>query len=111
MQLSDLQKIHKEFESEHWDAAKDEEGYTRHILKHLAKLMGKLGNVVEPREHRLKPSTTVLKEQVIPDLLYYSLGLATKHNVDLEEAFLNRLEQNKEKISDRRKGILEAPST
>lgn len=109
--LNELQRVHQEFEREYWDAATDEAGYTRHTLEHLAKLIGKIGNIVEPREHGLNPSTEILKSQVIPDLLYFAIGLAQKHNIDLEEAFLDRLDQNAQKITVRRQGILEPPST
>lgn len=110
MQISDLQLIHQRFEAEFWDAAKDQKGYTRHTLEHMAKLLGKMANVVEPHEHGLEPSTKIIEEQVIPDLLYYCLGLAAQYKVDPAEAFINRLEQNKVKMKGRRQGILEKPS-
>ena len=110
MQLAEIVSLHEKFEEQFWDAAKDEPGYTRHVLEHMAKLLGKMGNVVEPREHGLEPDTKILKTQVIPDLLYFAIGLARKHEVNLEEAFLNRLEENGFKISHRRQGILEEQS-
>lgn len=110
MTLDDLAAIVKKHEDEYWDMTNGEAEYTRHILEHLAKLMGKMGNVVEPREHGLEPSTEIIKTQVIPDLLYYALGMAQAHNVNLEEAFTERMKQNRAKITNRRKGILEQPS-
>lgn len=110
MTLSELTEIVKKHEEEYWDMTNGEAEYTRHTLEHLAKLMGKVGNVVEPREHGFEPSTDIIKTQVIPDLLYYALGMAQAHGVDLEEAFTERMQQNRAKITDRRNGILEQPS-
>ena len=110
MTLEELQQIHQDFENEFWDAPKDEPGYTRHVLEHLAKLMGKLGNIVEPREHGIEPSTDTIKREVIPDLLYFSLGLAAVNDIDPEKAYLERLKANQAKIEGRREGILESSS-
>ncbi len=110
MTIEQILQMVQEHEDAYWHAAKDEPSYTRHILEHLAKLMGKMGNVVEPREHGLEPSTDVIETQVIPDLLYYAAGLALAHGVDLERAFTDRLQQNRAKINLRRQGVLEKPS-
>jgi len=109
MSLEELLRLHRQFEKKYWDVSKDEAEYTRHVLEHLTKLLGKIGNVVEPREHGLSPSTTRIEKEVIPDLFYFALGLADKHHVNLERAYLSRLKQNETKIKDRRRGILEEP--
>ena len=98
LNLNQLQIILSEFENKYWDAPKDEVGKTRHINLHLSKLMGKIGEVTERREHSLDRDTTILKEEVIPDLLYFALSLAEIHDVNLQEAFFERLEQNKIRV-------------
>lgn len=96
--LKELQQILIEFEKENWVAPRDAKSVTRHLTQHIAKLMGKLGTITEKWEHDFDPDLTPLKEEVIPDLLYYALSLATTYDVDLEKAFLNRLEINKQKV-------------
>jgi hypothetical protein len=107
--VSELRKILVDFEnSPAWDAPKDEQGKTRHLTLHLAKLLGKIGTVAERREHSIEPDLTVLKEEVIPDLLYYALSLAEAHDVDLQSAFLNRLDSNRARVQawvEKRDGI------
>jgi len=96
--LDELKKILTDFEQENWVAPIGEQGQTRHITLHMAKLMGKLGTVTEGWEHNFEMDLTQLKTEVIPDLLYYAIALAKVHGVNLEEAFLNRLEMNKKKV-------------
>jgi NTP pyrophosphatase (non-canonical NTP hydrolase) len=96
--IADLQQLLQEFEKQNWVAPRDSQSVTRHITQHIAKLVGKLGTVTEKWEHGFEPDLTQLKTEVIPDLLYYALNLAHTHDVDLEQAFLNRLEINKDKV-------------
>ncbi len=98
--LAELQGLLDEFEAEYWDAPKDEESKTRHITLHMMKLVGRLGAIAEPREHGLPVDLAPMKEQIIPDLLYYALSLAAVHGVDVEKAFLERLELNRKKIQN-----------
>jgi NTP pyrophosphatase (non-canonical NTP hydrolase) len=97
--LKELSSILQEFEVENWVAPRDAQSVTRHITQHLAKLMGKLGTVTEQWEHGFDPDLTELRKEVIPDLLYYALNLAATHQVDLEEAFTQRLATNAEKVA------------
>jgi NTP pyrophosphatase (non-canonical NTP hydrolase) len=96
--LSELDNLLQEFEKDNWVAPRDSKSVTRHITQHIAKLIGKLGAVTEKWEHGFEADTTQLKEEVIPDLLYYALNLAHAHEVDLEKAFLHRLEINRQKV-------------
>lgn len=98
--LTQLQDLLQEFEKENWVAPRDQKSVTRHITQHIAKLLGKLGTVTEKWEHGFEPDLTQLKTEVIPDLLYYALNLAHSQNVDLEEAFINRLGINKQKVDN-----------
>lgn len=96
-----LKKINKElleFEKDFWVVSKDNEGKTRHIALHLGKLIGKIAEVTERREHSLKPDLKVLKSEVIPDLLIYALQLSNLFKVDLQTAFFKRLEHNKRRV-------------
>lgn len=98
--LKELQKQLVEFEKLAWDAPADEAGKFRHITLHLGKLLGKISTVAERREHRLDPDLVQIKEEVIPDLLYYALCLADLYDVDLEEAFIKRLQANEVRVAD-----------
>ena len=97
--VKDLQKILNDFEKEYWVAPKDEHGKTRHIVLHLAKLLGKIGGVSEKRDHGFEVDKDIIKKEVIPDLLYYALSLSDIYDVDLEKVFLERLKANKKKVS------------
>lgn len=92
-----------EFEKESWVAPKDQTGKTRHITLHMGKLLGSLSEVSERREHDIEPSLKILKEWIIPDLLIYSLMLSNLYKVDLEKAFLKRIEYNKKKVKSWKK--------
>lgn len=99
--LLELQQLLLDFEnSPAWDAPKDEPGKTRHLTLHLAKLLGKIGTVVERREHGIEPELNTLKDEVIPDLLYYALSLASAHEVELQQAFLKRLDVNRVRVRE-----------
>lgn len=67
---------------------------TRHTLLHLVKAHGKLSTVCERREHGLDVPADVIADEVAPDLLYHAVTLADGHGVDLEDAFLARLDAN-----------------
>ena len=96
--LPELEKVLIKFEKDYWVAPKGEDPQTRHILLHLTKLIGKLGAVCEKREHKFKADKGIIKTDVIPDLLYYSLSLSRIYKVDLEKTFMDRLEANKVKV-------------
>ncbi len=95
--LTELQSMLRDFEAESWDAPDYEAGKTRHIALHLGKLLGRISEVAERREHALEPPLNDLHERVIPDLLYYALSLAEAHHVDLQDAFIKRLHANEER--------------
>lgn len=101
--LQELQDILVNFEKDYWVAPEGKDEQTRHILLHITKLIGKLGAVCEKKEHNFDPDEKVIKEEVIPDLLYFALSLSEIHNVDLEEVFLDRLEANKKKVEEWKK--------
>lgn len=99
MTLKELQNTLVEFEKEYWVAPKGENEQTRHITLHLTKLIGKIGAICEKKEHGFEADKNILETEVIPDLLYFALSLSQVHGVDLEKAFLARLEANKKKVT------------
>lgn len=103
MTLPELQKILAEFEKDYWVAPKGEDEQTRHIVLHLTKLIGKIGAISEKREHNFEADKSIIKIEVIPDLLYYALSLSEIYGVDLEKAFLERLEANRKKVNSWKK--------
>ena len=98
--IKELQQELKVFEQHSWDAPKDEAGYLRHTILHLGKLLGKASTVAERREHNLDPDLSQLKTEVIPDLLYYALALSNVYNIDLENAFMSRLDSNQKRVKE-----------
>ncbi len=101
--LRELKEILAEWEKDYWVAPKDEDGMTRHITLHLTKLLGKIGGVCEKREHGFDVDRSIITTSVIPDLLSYALALSKLYNVDLQKAFLDRLEANKVKVNSWKK--------
>lgn len=64
----------------------------RHVLLHLTKLTGKLATVIERAEDTGELSDLdLIREEVVPDLLLWAVHLAASLDVDLEEAFRQRL--------------------
>jgi NTP pyrophosphatase (non-canonical NTP hydrolase) len=105
--IEELSEILLDFEKENWVAPRDKKSVTRHITQHMAKLMGKLGTITEKWEHGFEADLAPLKEEVIPDLLYYALNLSMVHSIDLESAFLKRLKINERKVNNwKKKGLV-----
>lgn len=96
--LKEINQELLEFEKDNWVVAKDEVGKTRHITLHLGKLLGKISEVAERREHTIEPDLKILKSEVIPDLLIYALQLSNLYKVNLQRAFFKRLEHNKRRV-------------
>ena len=73
----------------------------RHTSLHLSKLVGKLAEYCETREHsNVDKYSDELKvtNEVIPDLLVYALQLSKNFDVDLQRNYLARLSSNKGKV-------------
>lgn len=99
MELKDLQKIQENYDENYWELNLDEFEKIRHITLHMGKLMGKISGYCEEKEHNVLKnglvSTEKIKNEIIPDLLVYSLQLSNILKLDLETEYLNRLEKNK----------------
>lgn len=105
--LKELAVILEDFEKDNWVAPRDEKSVTRHLTQHIGKLIGKLSTVTEKWEHGFEIDEKPIKDEVIPDLLYYALSLARNYNVDLEKSFIERLKINKSKVDEwKKKGLV-----
>ncbi len=98
MTLHDLQQERKVFDEKFWDKKENIDVWTRHVLLHIGKMVGKLSTYVEQREHKVTVSDEVIRSEVIPDLLGYSLQLGNLFDVDVEKAYQGRLKQVEEKM-------------
>ena len=101
--LKELNSELIEFEKENWVVGKDVIGKTRHITLHIGKLIGKIAEVAERREHNTDPDLSLLKKEVIPDLLIYALQLSNLYKIDLQTVFFQRLEHNKKRVKSWKK--------
>jgi hypothetical protein len=63
----------------------------KHKCFHLAKLLSKIASVCEQDDHNIDEPVSKIVDEVIPDLLVYSLQLANLYNIDLEEKYKERL--------------------
>ncbi|HLD00155.1 MAG TPA: hypothetical protein VJC39_00245 [Candidatus Nanoarchaeia archaeon] len=98
MEIEELQKIQKEHDYEYWDHDSNELENIRHITLHVGKLLGKLAAYCEAHEHQRNFPTVQIKDEVVPDLLFYGLHLANMFNLQLDQQYLQRLKQNKERL-------------
>lgn len=92
MNLEELQKIQEEYDSKYWQHNSSKLEKIRHITLHVGKLLGKLSTYCENQEHDVNYPTDQIKQEVIPDLLFYSLQLGNLLEVKVEEQYLKRLE-------------------
>ena len=89
--LSELGRIQAAFDSNNFSGADTPEGKRRHVLLHLGKLLGKFAGVEERLDHG-NVDTTVVRSDIIPDLLVFAAQLAEIEQVGLAESYLKRLE-------------------
>lgn len=90
--LSELVTVQSTFDAENFSGADTPEGKRRHILLHLGKLIGKFAGVEEQIDHG-ETDTTILSEEVIPDLIVYAAQLAELEGINPTEAYQARLIQ------------------
>ena len=102
MNLQELQKTQTVYDQHHYEINPIAVEKIRHILLHLAHTTGQLANYCETKEHSVNKETPLDFQfifAVIPDLLIYSLQLANIFNINLEEAYLQRLQDNIKQLS------------
>lgn len=92
LDLSRIQRIQAAFDAENdnYPTANTPEGKRRHTGFHLGKLLGKVMTVEERAEHGIV-DTTIIEEEVIPDLIVFAAQYAETLGVDLAEAYEGRL--------------------
>lgn len=103
--LDDLQNVQAKFDQEYLTYPNHyrPDDKIRHINLHLGKLVGKVSTYSEAVEHGRAADDSVLKTEVMPDLLFYALQLANIYDVDLEKVYLQRLEDDKRRIGNERR--------
>lgn len=98
--LAELMEYQKQFDNENTEIISGFE-MVRHTTLHLAKLLGKISEYCETREHTNQSKYSDenrIKNEVIPDLIVYALQLSREFDVDLEKAYLQRLKINEGKV-------------
>jgi NTP pyrophosphatase (non-canonical NTP hydrolase) len=95
MDTKEIQKIQAEYDQLYWQHNNPEFEKIRHITLHITKLLGKLAEYCEKTEHGDVIDKIKVKEQVIPDLLFYSAQLSNLLELDLGDAYMKRIEENK----------------
>ena len=60
--------------------------------------MGKLSKYCEAREHQTNFPSDQIKKEVVPDLLFYALHLANMFNLELDQQYIKRLGENKQRL-------------
>lgn len=89
--LNELGRIQAAFDTDNFSGADTPEGKRRHVLLHLGKLMGKFAGVEEQTDHG-NIDTSVIRSDIIPDLLVFAAQLAGLENVELADVYKSRLE-------------------
>lgn len=92
LDLSRVQRIQAAFDAENdnYPTANTPEGKLRHTLLHLGKAAGKAMTYLEQAEHGTV-DTTILEEEVMPDLIVFAGQLAAALDTELGDAYISRL--------------------
>ncbi len=101
LKLEELMEYQNQFDANNTEITSGFE-MVRHTTLHLSKLLGKIAEYCETREHsdtsRYSDMNKV-KNEVIPDLLVYALQLSREFDINLEEAYFQRLQGNQGKVN------------
>lgn len=100
MEIEELQRKQAEHDKKYGHHHEEFEKI-RHITLHMGKLLGKLSTYCEAHEHGAHPSSDIIRNEVIPDLLVYSLQLGNLFKINLERTYTERLEQNTQRLHAR----------
>ena len=97
MTLEQVMATQQEFDVDYFTGAIDDAGKRRHVTFHVGILVGKLLRIEERADHGPIPEdvSSVLVEEVIPDLLVFASQLAAIAGVSLDDVYRNRLQQLK----------------
>lgn len=101
LKLEELMEHQNQFDANNTEITSGFE-MIRHTTLHLSKLLGKIAEYCETREHSDKSrysNVNKVTNEVIPDLLVYALQLSCEFDIDLEEVYLKRLQGNQGKVN------------
>jgi len=96
--VDDLRQFQEEYDKRFVDGKFTGFEKVRHTTLHLAKLLGKLSKYCEKKEHGENYPSKEIEEEIIPDLLVYSLWLAREFDVKPDEAYFKRMIYNIERM-------------
>ncbi len=100
MEIKDLQVFQKEYDKKYWAHNWSEQEKIRHITLHMWMIMGKLSLYCERQEHKKKLSKEIIKDEVVPELLLYTLQLSNLYDIkDLWEAYFKKIKENISRIT------------
>lgn len=97
--LGELQRAQAEYDATYWQHNASELEKVRHITLHMGKLLGKLSAYCERAEHGTESSSQQLQDEVVSDLLVYSLQLANLFSLDLASKYEERQKANIMKLT------------
>lgn len=97
MNTQELQQIQAAYDEEFWQH-KQPQAKIRHITLHMGKLLGKLSTYSEAIDHAESAPSGQLREEVVPDLLFFALQIANLYELDLGKAYLDRMDLNRNRL-------------
>ena len=94
MDIVELQLKQAEYDQKYWQHNASSLEKIRHITLHMGKLNGKLATYCEAAEHGADAPAEQIKNEVVPDLLFFALQLANQFGIRLDDQYLKRLADN-----------------
>jgi hypothetical protein len=91
------------YDQDYWDFINDSKiTNVHHIVGHLNKLMGKIGEYTDMVDHGAEADTTKMTDEVISDLIQQALRLGYLFDVDAVEQHEKRLESLRKRFSSKK---------
>lgn len=88
--LEEIVDIQGGFDTLYWTAPHDKMGKRRHIVFHIAELLGKIAKIEERADHK-EVTLGLEANEIIADLLVYAAQLSDIYGVNPTEAYRSRL--------------------
>ena len=114
--MSDFEDIKEEIKAFHQERDWDKYNTPKEIIFAMVSEVGELTecyrwlNAEESQKLHLDPSIKQKIQEEIADIMIYLISLASKTNVDLKEAIMQKLEKNRRKYPiDKSKGVHSNP--
>lgn len=90
------------YDKDYWDFVdKDVIFNVHHIVGHLNKLMGKIGEYTDTIDHGGTADTTKMTDEVVSDLVQQALRLGYLFEVDAIDQHQKRLDSLRKRFSDK----------